>query len=54
MKNGSHVGFKKLEKKLTKKGIKNSGALAAAIGRKKYGKKTMDKAAAQGKRADKV
>lgn len=48
---GSGARFKSLEKKLSsKKGIYNPGGLAAAIGRKKYGKKKMAKLAAKGKR----
>lgn len=40
--------FKNLEGKLASKGIKNPGALAAKIGNEKYGKATMQKAAARG------
>lgn len=43
-------GFKKLTKKLAGKGAKNPKALAAYIGRKKYGKKKFQKAAAKGKK----
>lgn len=46
----AYIGFKNLEKKLSKKGIKNPAALAASIGRKKYGKEKFQKAAAQGKK----
>ena len=43
--------FKALKKKLgAKKNVKNPGALAASIGRKKYGKKKMAKLAKKGKR----
>ena len=45
----AYVGFKKLEGKLARKGVKNPAALAASIGRKKYGKAKFQKAAAQGK-----
>ena len=43
-----YMGFAKLKSKLAKKkGIKTPGALAAWIGRKKYGKKKFQKAAAK-------
>jgi len=46
-----HLGFKKLKGKLAhKKGVKNAGALAASIGRKKYGAKGMAKKAAAGRK----
>jgi hypothetical protein len=42
--------FAALKKKLSgKKGITDPGALAASIGRKKYGKKKFQKLAAKGK-----
>ena len=45
----AYVGFSKLKSKLSKQGgIENPGALAASIGRKKYGKKKFQKAAASG------
>ena len=45
----AYIGFKKLEGKLAgQKGIKNPGALAASIGRKKYGKKTFQSHASKG------
>lgn len=47
----AYVGFDKLKKKLgkkKKKGVEDPGALAASIGRKKYGKKKFQKAAAKG------
>tara|TARA_R110000765_G_scaffold418277_1_gene521639 strand:- start:122 stop:328 length:207 start_codon:yes stop_codon:yes gene_type:complete len=47
---GSGKRFKRLTKKLKKKGTKNPKALAAWIGRKKYGKKKFQKLAATGKR----
>ncbi len=43
----SYVGFKKLEGKLQGK-VDNPGAVAASIGRKKYGSKTFNKAAKGG------
>ena len=42
--------FSKLTRKLSKRGAKNPKALAAYIGRKKYGKKGMAKKAAAGRR----
>ena len=42
--------FKKLTKKLRKKGARNPKALAAWIGRKKYGKKKFQRMAAQGRK----
>jgi len=43
----AYVGFKKLKGELAhEKGVENPGALAAYIGRKKYGAKTFNKAAA--------
>jgi len=45
-----YVGFKKLKAKIAAKGdVKNPGAVAAAIGRKKYGAAKFQKAAAAGK-----
>ena len=44
-----YVGFKKLTKQLSKKGVKDPKALAAYIGRKKYGKAKFQKAAKGGK-----
>ena len=50
-----HIGFKALKEKLShRKGVKNAGAIAAAIGRKKYGAAKMAKASAEGKPANKV
>lgn len=46
---GSGARFKALSKKLAKKGVKDPKALAAAIGRKKFGKKRFQKLAAKGK-----
>ena len=50
MKLGGGGRFKKLKKKLGKQGAKNPAALAAYIGRKKYGNKKMTSMAAKGKR----
>lgn len=46
----AYVGFDKLKGQLGKKGVENPGALAASIGRKKYGKKKFQRAAAKGKK----
>ena len=47
---GSGKRFKQLTSKLKKKGAKDPEALAAFIGRKKYGAKKMAKMAAKGRR----
>lgn len=45
-----YVGFNKLKSEIAAKGhVRNPGAVAAAIGRKKYGAKAMAKAAHAGK-----
>lgn len=45
------IGFKKLRNKLARQpGVTNPGALAASIGRKKYGKIAMAKKATTGGR----
>lgn len=45
----AYVGFDKLKSKIAAKGnVSDPGAVAAAIGRKKYGKERMAKAAAKG------
>lgn len=49
MKPGGGGRFAKLKKSLSKKGVKDPGALAASIGRKKYGAKKMAKMAAKGR-----
>lgn len=49
MKLGMGGRFAKLKASLSKKGIKNPAALAASIGRKKYGAKKMASMAAKGK-----
>jgi hypothetical protein len=46
-----HIGFEKLEKKIAAKGdVSDPGAVAAAIGRQKYGAKAMARKAAAGRR----
>jgi hypothetical protein len=47
---GSGARFKALENKLSHKGIENPGALAAVIGRKKYGAKKMAAMSSAGRR----
>ena len=47
---GSGARYKKLTKSLKKGGARNPKALAAWIGRKKYGKKKFQKLATKGKR----
>lgn len=47
---GSGARFKSLENKLEKKGIDDPAALAASIGRKKYGAKKMAKISAKGRK----
>jgi hypothetical protein len=47
---GSGTRFKQLTSQLSKRGVKNPKALAAYIGRKKYGKKKFQQLAAKGKR----
>ena len=49
MKLGGGGRFKKLKNKLKKQGARNPAALAAHIGRKKYGKKKMASMAANRK-----
>jgi hypothetical protein len=44
-----YTGFSKLAKDLAKKGVRDPKALAASIGRKKYGKAKFQAAAAAGK-----
>ena len=48
---GKGTRFKKLVAVLKKRGAKNPKALAAWIGRKKYGKKRFQKMSAKGRRA---
>jgi len=45
----AYIGFKKLAQKLERKGVRDPEALAATIGRKKYGKEKFQSAAAKGK-----
>ena len=45
----AYMGFKKVEASAKASGARNPGAVAAAIGRKKYGAKAMSKAAHSGK-----
>ena len=47
---GSGARFKSLSKKLRKQGVEDPDALAASIGRKKFGKKRFQKLAAAGKK----
>lgn len=47
---GSGERFKQLEGKLEKKGVKDAGALASVIGRKKYGKAKFQKMASKGRK----
>lgn len=47
---GTGARFKALKKKLGKKGARSPGALAAWIGRRKYGKAKMAKLSARGRR----
>lgn len=48
--NESHVGFAAVEKAAKKGGASNPAAVAAAVGRKKYGKEKFQKMAAAGKK----
>lgn len=51
----SYEGFAKLQSKLAgKPGVTNPGALAASIGRHKYGSGTFNRAAAKGQTLRKV
>jgi len=50
MKVGGGGRFKKLVKELAGKGAKDPKALAAAIGRKKYGKEKFQEMAAKGRK----
>ena len=48
---GSGKRFQQLKEKLARrKGVRDPGALAAAIGRKKYGKKRFQELAAKGRK----
>ena len=46
----AYQGFKAVEKSVAASGARNPGAVAAAIGRKTYGKKKFQEAAAKGKK----
>jgi hypothetical protein len=46
----AYVGFKALTAKLAAKGVRDPKAVAAKIGRKKYGRKAFQKRAAAGKK----
>ena len=48
--NEKYMGFKAVKKAAKKGGAENPGAVAASIGRKKYGKAAFQKAAASGKK----
>lgn len=50
---GTGKRFASLEGKLKRKGVKDPGALAASIGRKKFGSKKMAAMAAKGKKRGK-
>jgi hypothetical protein len=47
---GTGKRFSNLKRSLARKGARNPGALAAFIGRKKFGKKTFGKLGARGRR----
>lgn len=47
---GSGKRFAKLRKTLARKGVRDPGALAASIGRRKYGAKRYAKLSARGRR----
>lgn len=47
---GGGARFKSLAKKLARKGIRNPKAVAASIGRKRYGAKRFAKLSAMGRR----
>lgn len=49
----AYSGFKAVEASAAKSGARNPGAVAAAIGRKKYGKATFQKAASTGRKLGK-
>lgn len=50
MRVGGGGRFKKLKSKLAKRGARNAGALAAYIGRKKYGSKKFSKMSSVGRK----
>lgn len=45
----AHIGFKKLSGILANKGVRNPNAVAASIGAKKYGRKSLEKHAHEAK-----
>lgn len=47
---GSGERFKQLANKMAREGVDNPDAVAASIGRKKYGNKRMQKMAIQGRK----
>ena len=47
---GSGKRFSSLSRSLKRKGVRNPNAVAASIGRKKYGKKRMAKMSATGRK----
>jgi len=49
-----HVGFKAVEESAREHGASDPAAVAAAVGRKKYGKKAFQEAAAAGKKMGKA
>lgn len=49
-KKSEHLGFDKLKNKLAAQGVDDPSALAAEIGRKKYGKEKFQKMAAAGRK----
>lgn len=50
----AYLGFSALKSKIAKKGgVRNPGAVAASIGRSKYGKKKFQAAAAAGRKMGK-
>ena len=50
---GSGRRFKSLKAKLTRQGVRDPGAVAAAIGRKKFGKKKFTKLSTMGRKRKK-
>lgn len=50
---GSGARFKAVEKEAAKGGAKDPAAVAAAVGRKKYGQKKMTKLSVKGKKDEK-
>ena len=50
---GTGKRFRNIKARLSRKGIKNPGALAASIGRRKFGAKRMAKLSAKGRKRGK-